>query len=134
MNGDLDGDGMVTSKDQAELNGWLENLLSEDPVTRDSFILARLKEEGLPWPVTEGELSSVLERLPWLNGYLYVGKKGDLNGDGIVNVQDYVILMRLLQENEEVNVKYYANGDLDGDWEVTSADLAVFQQAQGAGA
>ena len=133
MNGDLNGDGLVTSEDQAMLNGRLENLLSESPVTRDSFILGLLKEEGLPWPATEEALSSVLERLPWLNGYLYVGKKGDLNGDGEVNVQDYVILMRLLQGNEEVNVKYYANGDLDGDWEVTSADLALFQQFQGTG-
>ena len=133
MNGDLDGDGLVTSKDQAELNGRLESLLSENPAIRDGFILARLEEEGLPWPSAEVELSSVLEQLPWLNGYLYVGKKGDINGDGIVNVQDYVILMRLLQGNDGINVKCYANGDLDGDWKVTSADLAIFQQMQNAG-
>ena len=105
-----------------------EEFTGGDPVARDRFIMARLKEEGLAWPVTEEELSAALKRLPSLKGYLYVGKKGDLNGDGGIDVRDLVILQKVSQENDEVIVVCYANGDMDGDGEITGADLALLRE------
>ena len=127
MNGDLDGDGLVTEEDRAALGVWLDNLLSDSGKTRDSFILATLREEGIPWPLTEEERASALARLPFLNGYLYVGLKGDLDGDGEVKVNDFVILQRLLEGNGDVNAERYANGDMNGDYQITSADLLLLQ-------
>ncbi len=128
MNGDLNGDRLVTPEDQAELNGRLENLLSENAMTRDTFMMACLKENGLPWPLSEEQLSAALTRLPWLNGYLYVGLKGDVNGDGEVKTQDYAVLKTILEGKQDNNMNRYANGDMDGDGRITLDDLALLKK------
>ena len=109
-------------------DGVPPEVTGEDPVVRDSFILAVLKDKGIPWPETEEERASALEQLPpYMDDYLYVGLKGDLDGDGEIKVNDFVILQRLLEGNGDVNAERYANGDMNGDYQVTSADLLMLQ-------
>ena len=91
-------------------------------------MMARLKEAGLSWPVTEEELSSALARLPGLKGYLYVGLQGDVNGDGEVKTQDYGILKTVLEGGHDDKMKYYANGDMNGDGRITLDDLSLLKR------
>ncbi len=99
-----------------------------DPVTRDQYMMARLKEAGLSWPVTEEELSSALARLPGLKGYLYVGLQGDVNGDGEVKTQDYGILKTVLEGGHDDKMICYANGDMNGDGRITLDDLSLLKR------
>ena len=99
-----------------------------DPVTRDQYMMARLKEAGLSWPLTEAELSSARARLPGLEGYLYVGLQGDVNGDGEVKTQDYGILKTVLEGGHDDKMKYYANGDMNGDGRITLDDLSLLKR------
>ncbi len=101
--------------------------LTANPVTRDRYMMARLKEAGLSWPLSEEELSAALARLPGLDGYLYVGLQGDVDGDGVVKMQDYGILKDFLEGKSDDKMNRYANGDMNGDGEIKIDDLSLFK-------
>lgn len=110
INGDVNGDGIVTAADITALYDYLLNDATTNLVSGDQ------NSDGL---ITAADITTVYDILL---GNVIISIPGDVNGDGIVTAADITALYNYLLINDSSNI---VNGDQNGDGIITAADITT---------
>ncbi len=87
-------------------------------------------EDVAPTEETTGSMSRHCSRCDAVTDVTEIPKilRGDVNGDGTVNMKDVLLLRKVLAGTAELDLKYFRNSILDGEESLSLKDLLALRR------